>query len=128
MDEGEFDALTRFRPFGVADARRAEAQAHRCTALGMALWGKGPDDLQHQLLASHPEIPAGFDLDDFRELENSLRIIAVRLGDPRQAWLSNVPAFRVLCSPVITVGTERMTALEARCEIVRRAIEYLEGR
>jgi hypothetical protein len=126
MDEQEFDTLTRLRPFGTADFLRAEAQARRGTALGMALWGKNPDDLQRQLLAPHPEIPAGFDLADFRELQKSLWKLAAGLNNPRLQRLSS--SVRAYCSSIIVVGTQRLTALEARCEIVRRAIEHLENR
>ena len=128
MDEEEFDSLSRFRPFGAEDARRAEAQLRRGTALGIALWGKTSDDLHRQLLAPYPEIPSGFDLADFRELQKSIRVIAVRLSDPRQAWLYSMLSIRALASPDIVFGPERLTALEARCEIIRRAIEYLENR
>jgi hypothetical protein len=128
MDEEDFDRLMPFRPFGTDDALRAEAQARRSTALGIALWGKTPDDLHRQLLAPHPEIPSGFDLDDLRELQKNIRTIAAGLGDPRLKGLASLTAIRALYSPVIVIGTQRLTALEARWEIVRRAIEYLENR
>jgi hypothetical protein len=126
VNEQDFDDLTRFRPFGTEDAMRLDAQARRGTALGMALWGKTPDDLQRQLLAPSPEIPAGYDLADFQELQKSLLKISGLLRDPRQRFLASVPAAQALYSVIIVVGTRRLTALEARCEIVRRAIEYLE--
>ncbi len=122
MNEEDFDSLMRFRPFGIDDMLRSEAQARRATALGMALWGMTSDDLKRQLLAPHPEIPSGFDVDDFRELQKSIRTIAARLRDPRQQWLASLPGIRALCSPVIVVGARQITALEARCEIIRRAI------
>jgi hypothetical protein len=59
MDEEEFDLLIGGRPFGTADATLMDAQARRCTALGIALWGSTPAGPQRQLLAPHPEIPAG---------------------------------------------------------------------
>ncbi len=127
MDEQEFDAQMQLRPFGTADFLRAEAQARRGTALGMALWGKNSDDLQRQLLAPHPEIPAGFDVAGFRELQKSLWKLAAGLNDSRLR-LSSMASVRAYCSSIIVVGTQRLTALEARCEIVRRAIEYLEKR
>ena len=128
MDEEEFDGLMRFRPFGADDAIQAEVRACRSTALGIALWGKTSDDLHRQLLAPHPEIPSGFDMVDFRELQKSLRTIAACLGDPQQMWLSSLSSIRAVYSPIIIVGTQRLNTLEARCEIVRRAIEYLENR
>ncbi len=57
MKEEEFDALMQGRPFGTEDAMRAEAQLRRIFTIGAALWGRTSDDLQRQLLASHPEIP-----------------------------------------------------------------------
>jgi hypothetical protein len=127
VNEEEFDALRPFRPFGTKDAMRVEEQARRSSALGIALWGKATDDLRRQLLAPYPEIPPGFELADFRELLKNLETIAARLVDPRLK-LSSLAAVRALYSPIVVVGTQRLTALEARCEIVRRAIEYLENR
>ena len=128
MNEEEFDSLKQWRPFGTKDAMRADDRARRCTALGFALFGKNSDDLHRQLLAPHPEIPSGFDLADFRELQKSIGEIATRLGDPRLGCLTSSSAIRALYSPIVVVGTRRLTALEARSEIVRRAIEYLENR
>jgi hypothetical protein len=125
MNEEEFDALGPLRHFGVQDAMRVDVQARRCTALSIALWGKTSDDLHRQLLAAYPEIPSGFDLADFRELQKSLRTLAACLGHPK---LPRLAAIWALYSPSILVGTQRLTPLEARCEIVRRAIEYLENR
>jgi hypothetical protein len=68
--------------------------------------------------------PSGFALADFRELERSVREVAFVMSNPRQKWLPRMAAF----SSVIFVGAERLTIWEARCEIVRRAIEYLEER
>jgi hypothetical protein len=90
--------------------------------LGIALWGRTPEDLQRQLLAPSPEIPSGFDLADFRELQRSAHEISARLSDPRFRWLSHL----AFSSHTFFVGNQRFTAWEARCEIVRRAIEYLE--
>jgi hypothetical protein len=101
---------------------RADAQARRCTTLGIALWGRNSGDLQRQLLASHPEIPPGFDLENFWYLYRSAQRIAENLNNPRHAW--SLPFAR--SSAMISVGTQRFTEGEARCEIVRRAIEYLE--
>jgi hypothetical protein len=122
MNEEEFDSVAQRRPFGTADAIGRETQMRRSIALGVALWGKTSKDLQHQLLAPYPEIPAGFDLADFRELQRNVRAISAAQGDPRFAWL---PHGAVSC-PTIFGATQRLTEWEARCEIVRRAIEYLE--
>jgi len=120
MNEEEFDSLMEWRPFGTEDAMRADARARRCTALGIALFGETAGDLHRQLLAPYPAIPSGFDLADFRELQKSNRGIETRLRDPRLGWL----AF----SPTVVVGTQHLTVWQARGEIIRRAIEYLENR
>jgi hypothetical protein len=122
MDEEEFDSLMQSRPFGTGDALRADARLRRCTALGMALWGRTLEDLQRQLLAPFPEIPSGFDLAALRELQQSALEISACFSHPRSKWLSRFSSF----SPAISVGTQSFTVWEARCEIVRRAIEYLE--
>ena len=100
MNEEEFDSLMEWRPFGTEDAMRADARARRCTALGIALFGETAGDMHRQLLAPYPAIPSGFDLADFRELQKS----------------------------TVVVGTQHLTVWQARGEIIRRAIEYLENR
>jgi hypothetical protein len=127
MDEQELDSSMAWLPFGTKDAKRMEDQARRTAALGLALWGKTDDDLRRQLLAPHPEIPSGFDLADYRELQKSYRLIAACLAGRHRSWVSGMPGIRNLLSPLVVIGTERLTAFEARCEIVRRAIEFLEG-
>jgi hypothetical protein len=122
MNEEEFDSAAQWRPFGTADATSRETQMRRSIALGFALWGKTSHDLQRQLLAPYPEIPAGFDLADFRGLQRHVQAIAAAQGDPRFVWLPH----GAVSSPTIFGGTQRFTEWEARCEIVRRAIEYLE--
>jgi hypothetical protein len=124
MDEDEFDASRQGRPFKREDATRAESAACRSTALGVALWGRTAEHLQRQLLGPHPEIPSGFDLADFRELLRSVQMVGTRVNDPRFAWASRF----VRSSRIISVGTQSLTEWEARSEIVRRAIEYLEAR
>lgn len=69
MDEQEFDALFSSRPFGTQDAMHVEARLRRCSTLGILLFGRTPDDLRCQLLAEHPEIPSGYDLTDFHDLQ-----------------------------------------------------------
>ena len=128
MNEQEFDALFQ-RPFGLEDFKRADGQWGRCATLAVALFGRTPDDLRRQLVASHPEIPSGFELADFRDLERHVRAISgLVLGcssNPQMACLS--PGLTHFVGTTINIGTQRYTVWEARCEIVRRAIEYLEN-
>ena len=129
MDEQEFDALFQ-RPYGTEDFRRENAQWGRSATLACALFGRTPEDLRRQLVGSRPGIPAGFDLSDFRDLERHVQTISglVLTGssNPKMAWLS--PWLTQFASATITVHGRGYTVWEARCEIVRRAIEYLEGR
>jgi hypothetical protein len=129
MDEREFDALFP-RPFGKADFERADAKWGRCAALASALFGVTPEDLRRQLVAAHPQIPRGFDLPDFRNLEQHVQTISGLVlsgsSNPRMAWLS--PWLTQFAGATIAIGGQRYTVWEARCEIVRRAIEYLESR
>ena len=125
MDEQEFDLLFPQRPFGTAEAMQAEARLRRCGTLGLALWGRTSDDLRRQLLAPYPEIPSGFDLEDFRELQRFAQLISAGLASSRN-WLPPFPL--ATSSPTFFVGTQRFTPWEACCEILRRAIEYLESR
>jgi hypothetical protein len=121
-DEEEFDSLMQCLPFGTAEAMRVDAALCRRSTLGLALWGRTSADLQRQLLAVHPEIPSGFNLDDLRDLERDAQVISSCLSEPRFAWLSHL----TFCYWVISAGTQNFTEWEARCEIVRRAIKYLE--
>lgn len=129
MDEQEFDALFQ-RSFGREDFQRADAQWGRCATLSSALFGRTPEDLRRQLVAPHPEIPSGFTLADFRDLERQVQTISGLVlsgsSNPRMAWLS--PWLTQCASSTITVGGQHYTVWEARCKIVRRAIEYLENR
>jgi hypothetical protein len=128
MTEEEFDSFMQGRSFGTEDARRAEAQMSRgmtlLATLGVALWGKTEGDLHRQLLKPYPAIPSGFDLPDFRELLRiSAQIISsISVAQKMPGWSHLPPAF----SQTIFVDTKGFTVWEARCEIVRRAIEYLE--
>jgi|SRR5580700_2706273 hypothetical protein len=128
MDEEEFDSLMKLRPFGTEDAASWESQLRRnirlSMTLGSALWGRTSGDLQRQLLAPHPEIPSGFDLDDFRELlQWTAQMTSAVLAAQRRGFSPSA-----LSSPTVFVGTQGFTTWEAKCEIVRRAIEYLEKR
>jgi hypothetical protein len=124
MEEEEFDALMQPRPFGSKDAMMADVQLRRSMTLGIALWGSTLDDLRRQLLAPSPEVPPGFELADFRELQRSALEISAGLRDPRFALLSQ--SHLASSSHTIVLGIQHFTPWEARCEIVRRAIEYLE--
>jgi hypothetical protein len=129
MDEQEFDALFQ-RPFGRADFQRADAQWGRSATLASALFGRTPEDLRRQLVAAHPQIASGFELADFRDLERHVQTISGLVlsgsSNQRMAWLS--PWLTKFASDNIAIGGQRYTVWEARCEIVRRAIEYLESR
>ena len=122
MDESEFDAFVGPQPFGSRDASRFDLELRRNDALGLALWGKTKEDLRRQLLKPHPEIPAGFNLIDFRVLHRHAQALAAHIAGPRRSWLPPVATY----SPISEAGTERFNLWEARCEIVRRAIEFLE--
>jgi len=128
VNEEEFDALMKSQPFGTRDVAHWEAEQRANTGLvmtlGVALWGKTSEDVQRQLLASHPEIPAGFALADFRKLlQWTAKLASAVLALHR---MRGVPPS--IPSPTVFVGSQGLTLWEARCEIVRRAIEYLEKR
>ena len=129
MDEQEFDAVFQ-QPLGTKDAARVETQMRRRMTLAIALSGRTPDDLKNQLLRPYPEIPPGFDLADFRGLERLIQtildLVSGALSERRKGWLSFWPI--PLAADSIVVGTQRFTIWEARLEIIRRAIEYLENR
>ncbi len=122
MDEEQFDLLMGSRPFTREDAVQADTQLRRRVTLAIALWGRTSDDLRCQLLAPFPEIPSGFDLADHWELQQSMEQVEARLSDPRNLWLSSFAS----SSQTISLGSRRFTTWEARCEIVRRAIAFLE--
>ena len=124
MHEEEFDALIQSRPFGTEDARRVDLRIRRRASLATTLWGKTPDDLRRQLLARSPEIPSGFDLADFRELLRTTVQLLTEMKSPRNDLMSRM----AFASQTIVIGTQRYTEWEARCEIIRRAIWYLENR
>lgn len=125
MDEQDFDSLLAPRPFGTAEAIREDARLRRSATLGIALWGKTSDDLRRQLLAPYPEIPSGFDLEDFRSLQRTAQRISFMLASSTKCVVVGFP-FLTTPSPAIFVGTQRFTPWEACCEILRRAIEHLE--
>jgi hypothetical protein len=104
MNEEEFDSSMDLRPFGTAEARQVETQLRRRMSLGFELWGKTPADLQRQLLAPHPEIPSGFDLDDFRNLQQTAQIISEASSNARFAWLPRSVLFLRRFSLVLNVS------------------------
>ena len=93
-----------------------EAQWRRGATLAVELWGRTPADLQRQLLARYPAIPGNVNLADLRRLHQTAQKLAA------------APQLAFLCrsSRTVTVGTQSFTEWEARCEIARRAIDYLE--
>jgi hypothetical protein len=123
MTEEDFDPSLNWLPFGTQEAMEAEARFGRVAALAIALWGRTRDHLERQLLSRYPEVPSGFDLADFQKLHQSAQRMSTALRDPKSAWFSLNSRNS---APAILVGTQRFTAWEARCEIARRAIEYLE--
>jgi len=126
MDEDDFLSSRNLRPFGSADFGRMEALATRLRALGLALFGPTTADLERQLLARYPHIPAGFELSDFRKLLETLERFP-SLDDPRYACLAQSSTFAALRATIL-VGDRRLMLIEARIEVVRRAIEHLEKR
>lgn len=121
MDEEEFDSRLQWDAFTTKDAARADARLRRCATLASALYGATIEALTRQLLAPSPQIPPGFDVDDFRELLRSLQMQSMFAARYFRS------SFSPFISQTISVGAQRFTVLEACCEIVRRAIKYLES-
>jgi hypothetical protein len=105
---------------------RAVARLRRYGTLGLAQWGRTSDDLRRQLLAPYPEIPSGFDLEDFRELQRFAQLISSGLASSRNVGLPPFPL--ATSSLAFFVGTQRFTPWEGCCEVLRRAIAHLEKR
>lgn len=129
MNEDEFDSLMKSRPFTSKDAERWDAEV-RCNmklvaTLGSALWGTTAEFMQRQLLASHPELPSGFELAEFRQL---LRWTAQMNHAVSFAQKIRGLSPAVLSAPAVFIGSQSLTLWEARYEIVRRAVEFLESR
>ncbi len=102
-----------------------DARMRRSATLAVALWGKAIDDLQCQLLSPYPKILAGFNLVDLRELQRIARqASSINLSHPRFAWLRHLAHAHEFT--VISAGTQRFTLWAARCEVVDRAIAFLE--
>ena len=111
MDEYEFDSL-QYEPW---DRKKSEL----FDALKAWLWSMSLDQLKWQLLAKSPEIPPGYGLADFVKLKRHADWVVIALKEPQFLWISR-------SMPVITLGERCFTAFEARCEIIRRAIAFLE--
>lgn len=122
MDEQDFDSLRRWQPF---ERQQVYPRLHRTVALATQLWGRTVDDLKRRLEAPHPEIPSGFDLEDFRQLEQYAKLLVAAVANRNPKDLAYRIAFE---GATFVVGTQTYTVAEARSEIVRRAIEYLETR
>jgi hypothetical protein len=120
VDEEEFDAWPGLRPFHTQDVK----QIQRVAALGAALWGPAFDNLERQLRAPHPTIPIGYDLADFRSLQQQAQMTLNWFERKGPGYPQN--PLRFLMDAKIMVGGESFTVPEACYEVVRRAIEFLE--
>lgn len=121
MDEHEFFAQHPMRPWTRSDFENAHQEG---TALAQALWLDNKlwgdhETMKRQLLAASPEIPAGMGLPELRALERLARL-GLRFGD-RWHWPRAPKTF-------VWIGGRSLTIWEARYEIVRRAINFLERR
>lgn len=116
MDEHEFFAQHPLRPWTRSDFENALPSAPAFW-LCARLWGD-VGRMTRQLIANSPEIPMGLGLPELRTLERML----VHFGGSWPAT-PEIPK-----DSVIIVGGLSYTIWEARYEIVRRAIEFLEGR
>jgi hypothetical protein len=112
MDECEFDSL-QLQPW---DRQKSE----RFNRLILWLSSMTSNDLQRQLLAPSPELPAGYGLADFRRLEQHAEAISVALAKPNSRWMSDFLGRSAIADGILIT-------LEARRKVIRRAIEYLEG-
>ncbi len=126
MDEHAFDSMRQWRGFSTKDARQIERQFERIATLGLALWGRTPDDLRRQLAADHPVIPSGCSLADLQHLFGQAQsMLSAYLRDHNMRILLD----RALkAGVIIEIGAQSFTVLEARYEIARRAIDWLQDR
>jgi hypothetical protein len=123
MDQDDLGWIGKLQPFGTADAAKCEVQLGRCASLGQALWGTTAEHLRRQLAKSSPDLPSGFDLEDFRQLQiHASRFASLNLDLPRHAWARPI----LLQARRIDVGMQQFNEWEARVEIVRRAIDFLQ--
>ena len=126
MDEQQFDAMRQWRGFSSGDARKIERQFQQLATFGLGLWGRTADDLRRQLALDHPEIPAGCVLADLQHLLGQAR--AMLSAYPTMDHNMRILLDRCVGTEAIKIHGERLTVLEARYEIARRAIEWLESR
>jgi hypothetical protein len=130
MNEEEFDALMKSRRFGTEDVVHWEGELLANTGLSMTLgdrlWGKTSEDAQRQLLAPYPKLPEAFELADFRKLLQFTAKMAPAVSAIQRMRSSASPSTHPTAT--VFVRSQGFTLWEARCEIVRRAIEYLENR
>jgi hypothetical protein len=129
MNEEDLDKFL-LQPLDHLELTKIDARMRRSATLAQALWGKTLQDLERQLVAPHPALPPTFDLADYRELERSTQRVLVLLKSERVARLLAAmnSTFVAAMKSTVIIGTTKYTEMEARHEIVRRAIEYLEGR
>ena len=116
MDDGDFFSRYPMRPWTRSDFENAHREG---TALADALWLRNrfwgdAETMSRQLLAASPEIPAGMGLSELRALERLARL-GLRYSDRAPK------AF-------VWIGGRSLAIWEARYEIVRRAIDFLEHR
>lgn len=111
MDEHDFFAQHPMRPWTYSDFQRESGALARAVPLSAELWGH-PETMRRQLSAAFPEIPAGLGLPELRVLER-LTHLGLRYSDRAPK------AF-------VWIGGRSLTLWEARYEIVRRAIDFLE--
>ncbi len=116
MNEQEFFAQHPMRPWKRSDFENALPSAPAFW-LCAKLWGD-VGRMTRQLLANSPEIPRGLGLPELRMLERML----VRFGGSWPAT-PGIPK-----DSTIVIGGLCYTVWQARYEIVRRAIEFLERR
>lgn len=114
MNEHEFFAHHPMRPWKRSDFQNALASAPAFW-LCASLWGDA-ERMTRQLLANSPEIPTGLGLRELRTLER----ILVHFGGSWPATPGIPKDSRII------IGGFSYTMWEARYEIVRRAIEFLE--
>src|ERR1700730_17564557 len=103
MNEEELNSFAQWQPFSRKDAMRT---LDRRVTLANALWGRTSNDLQRQLLGRYPDIPASFELTDFRDLLQSALANSACWGGPKFAVMSP------FASPGIFIGAQRFTAWE----------------
>lgn len=122
MDEQHFDSLRSWQPFQCQD----DQVFLRLITIARGLWGRTTEDLRRQLLAPTPAIPAGCTLKELEQLgKNAEQMLRHDLAR-RRAFLTMPSQLRT--DEFIVIGSERLSTLEARLEVARRAIHKLRKR